>query len=240
MKNSPSARELLQAGASALGLSIPSELLPLFGRYYDELAFWNRIAGITSYRKEKDVLIYMFLDSMAGVKVLDGVPGSLLLDVGTGGGFPGLPMKMLRPAVNLVLLDSSEKKVRFLEHLVRELALDGVTVLRGRIQKLAESSPYREKFDVMCIRALAPLKELVEMVFPCLSVGGHALAWKGPSVREEIHEAKGICVEVGAQWGGIFSYRLPFVDEERHIVAIKKVRTTAETLLGKRRKPQKH
>lgn len=236
MKHSPPAHEVLQAGASALGLSIPPELYPLFGRYYDELTFWNRIAGITSYRKEKDVLIYMFLDSMAGVKVLDGLPGRHLLDVGTGGGFPGLPIKMIRPAVDLVLLDSSEKKVRFLEHLVRELGLDGVTVLKGRIQKLAESSSYRETFDLMCIRALAPLRELIDMVFPCLSAGGHVLAWKGPAVGQEMREAESVCEEAGARCGVLFSYRLPFVDEERHIVVIEKVSSTAGSLSGKRRR----
>jgi 16S rRNA (guanine527-N7)-methyltransferase len=218
--------ELLYKGAGELGITLSREQVSLFTSYYHELMFWNTIAGITSYRNREDVYAFMFLDSIAGAELLEESPAGRAIDMGTGGGFPGLPLKILDPAMELVLMDSSEKKIQFLTNLVHSLHIDGVSVVKGRAEQYARLSGYREAFDSVYVRAFAPLDVLLELTVPYLRVGGRVLAWKGPACGNEISAAEAIGESLGVRIEKSLSYRLPLAGQERTILVVRKENQT--------------
>ena len=183
--------ERLIAGATKLGLSLNSRQLEQFNIYYQELVDWNKRMNLTAITGYEDVQIKHFLDSLtvtlAFKPPLGG--GFSLIDVGTGAGLPGIPLKILFPDIRLVLLEATAKKATFLQHIKHKLGLDDIEIVVGRAEEVAHEAPNRERFDVVLSRALAPLPSLVELTLPFCAVGGSFIAQKKGAIDPEMSQA---------------------------------------------------
>jgi 16S rRNA (guanine527-N7)-methyltransferase len=186
--------ERLIAGAARLGLRLSPRQVEQFQLYYQELVEWNKRVNLTAIVDYEGVQVKHFLDSLSVTLALEegrmvGGGDFRLLDVGAGAGLPGLPLKILYPGLDLVLLDSTAKKTAFLRHLSARLGLEDVEVETGRAEELAHQHRYREQFDVVVSRAVAALPSLVELTLPFCRVGGTFIAQKRGQIGQEIEKA---------------------------------------------------
>ena len=194
-----------------------------FRRYYELLTEWNAVMNLTAISGEADTARLHFLDCAALLELAD-FAGKRVIDVGTGAGFPGLVLKIARPELELTLLDSLDKRVKFLSTVCGELGFSDVKCLHAR----AEEAPaeLRESFDVACSRAVARLNLLAELCLPFVKVGGLFAAMKGPEVTEELREAeKGIRL-LGGELERVAEYAVPGTDLRHNAVLIRKVAQT--------------
>ena len=194
--------EVLIEGAARLGIDLDSEQVERFRSYYDELTVWNATVNLTAVSGREEVQTRHFLDSLAASKalpeaVLDGSNG--LLDVGSGAGFPGLPLKIAFPRIDLTLLEATAKKTAFLRHVVDKLGLEGVDVVTGRAEEEARRPEMRERFGAVVSRAVARLDVLAEFCLPFCAVGGVMIAQKGPQVEEELRQARNAIGTLGGR-----------------------------------------
>jgi 16S rRNA (guanine527-N7)-methyltransferase len=225
------AMEKLESGARKLGLRLNQRQLEQFYIYYRELVDWNKRLNLTSITRYEDVQIKHFLDSLT---VILGWPqtktGADLrtIDVGTGAGVPGIPLKIMLPDVRLVLLDSTAKKITFLSHLTNRLELDNVEIMVSRAEDVAHQAQYREKFDVVLSRGVAPLVTLVELTLPFGAVGGSLIAQKKGDVAQEIDQARPAINLLGGKLRGVKRVDLEGFTDERQLVIVDKVSPTPE------------
>jgi 16S rRNA (guanine527-N7)-methyltransferase len=174
--------------AGRLGVVLSPQARVDLVRYAARLAAWGDLLGLTSLRQEESILQELVLDSLAAAPFLP--PGASLVDVGSGGGLPGIPLALARPELEACLVEAQERKVRFLEETVAELGLAGrVRVAWGRAETLARDPAYRERFGAAVGKALAPLPVLLELTLPFLQVGGLLVAHKGPALDRELEQA---------------------------------------------------
>lgn len=215
------AERLLTDTIAAWGLRLDAGQLALLRRYADELERWNQHTNLTAVRDRAEIYRRHFLDSLS-LAPLWGEPPATLVDLGTGGGFPGLPLKILRPAIELTLVDSVGKKTEFLSHVVGELGLSGVRVRTARAEELGREKAERERHDLVTARAVAELRVLVEYGLPLLRVGGRMLAPKGAGAFEEAAAAANAIALLGGELVGVEPVSLPGL-EARAVVVIDKV-----------------
>lgn len=218
------AEELLATTAASWGLPLDSAQLAQFRRYAEELAAWNAHTNLTAITDREEVYVRHFLDALALARYWGESPASLL-DIGSGAGFPGLPLKLLRPALALTMVDSVGKKTAFLSHLVERLGLTGVRVITARVEALGHDRREREHYAVVTARAVADLRVLTEYGLPLLRVGGRLLAPKGAAAHEEAAAATRAITLLGGELLGVEPVELPGV-EPRHLVVIEKVAPT--------------
>ncbi len=210
------------------GIQLTSHQLSIFTRYEKELAVWNAKYSLTGIRNSDDVRVKHFLDSLSAYLVLRGSKMTHLIDLGTGAGFPGLPLKILCPGIKLTLIESVGKKVAFCKHIVETLELENVEILQIRAETLGQDSDYREKYDWALARAVAVMPVLVEYLLPLVRVGGKALAMKGENAPAEVHAANDAIRILGGHLRQLIPVTLPGVVETRHLVVIDKVVATPE------------
>jgi 16S rRNA (guanine527-N7)-methyltransferase len=233
---------MLIDGAKRLGLSLTRGQVECFQVYYEELIRWNRRVNLTAIVDYEGVQIKHFLDSLTVTLAFTGVP-SRILDIGTGAGLPGVPLKILYPAIRLTLVDSVHKKVAFLHHLIDRLGLEGVDILAGRSEQLAQDESYRQQFDLVLSRGVARLATLAELALPFCSLGGTFIAMKKGEVDEEVAEAQRAIDTLGGRLRQVKWIRLEeltrgeltgsgdsekFEKEERALVIIDKLITTPD------------
>jgi 16S rRNA (guanine527-N7)-methyltransferase len=175
----------LREKAAKIGVSIDQDQLNLFSTYYQELLFWNRRVNLVSARSAGEIVDRHFVDSLTSLDCLREKTG-YLLDLGSGGGFPGIPLKIMLPRMKVFLVDSSRKKTSFLSHLVGILKLTETTVIRGRIEDLAANSEFIGKFDTVISRAAFKLDSLLLFACAFLKPGGQLIAMRGPSLDEAV------------------------------------------------------
>lgn len=180
-------RKLLKDSASALNVALEGRALDLFERYYRELLIWNEKMNLVSVRTPEEIVIKHFVDSLTPMPYIIAPQGSLL-DIGSGGGFPGIPLKIARPALQVSLLEASRKKSSFLRHLIRQLPLSQAVVIHARVESAMAGNTYRHAFHTVISRAAFKLPELFTMARFFLSPGGLLIAMKGP--RGEAEEAE--------------------------------------------------
>ena len=203
--------------------------LEQFEIYYRELADWNRRVNLTAITEYREVQVKHFLDSLSAYLAFPKGPTSCirLVDVGAGGGFPGLPLKLALPDIHLVLVESVGKKSRFLEHLVEALGLSGVEVRTGRAEQLAHHAQLRESFQLAVSRGVAKLSTLLEYTLPFCCVGGRvALLKRG--IKEELSGASRALDALGGRLGDIYPVRVHGLDDGRVIVLVDKVEATPD------------
>lgn len=234
--------ELLREGGKVLGLTVSAERVEAFERYYQELVAWNSRFNLTAITEYADVQCRHFLDSLscllafprreaAAGQIPDTVPlqmGANLfcLDVGSGAGFPGLPIKIMLPDIQMTLLEATGKKVTFLEHMVGVLGLAGVRVIHGRAEEIAHDPEQRGRYDVVLARAVAALPTLAEYCLPYCRVGGRFVAQKGEDVAEEIEGAQGALEVLGGAVQEVKTVMVPGIPEPRTLVVVAKTRPT--------------
>ncbi|MGI6143047.1 MAG: 16S rRNA (guanine(527)-N(7))-methyltransferase RsmG [bacterium] len=207
------------------GLSLDDAALEKFQLYQTELLRWNQSINLTRITAPGEVMVKHFLDSLTCLQVLPLAGGERVLDVGSGAGFPGIPLRIVRN-IRLVLLDSSRKKIEFLQYLCRRLGFDDVEALHMRAEDLGHKEGYREAFDVVVARAVAPLDVLAELCLPFTAPGGFFLAQKGPRAKEEFQDAAGAITLLGGKAERMERVILPEGAGERYLVLIQKERGT--------------
>ena len=221
--------ELLEAGAEEWGLILTPDQVEAFERYYQQLVVWNERVNLTAITDYEEVQIRHFLDSLSCLQVLtDLAPEARCIDIGAGAGFPGLPLKIIRPQLRLTLLESTGKKVRFLEHMVRKLGLQGVESIKGRAEELGRRPDHRESHDVALARAVAQLPVLLEYALPLLKLGGVFVAQKGMEIEEELVGARPAMEVLGGRLKEVRAVHLPGLEAARHLVVVEKVASTPQ------------
>jgi 16S rRNA (guanine527-N7)-methyltransferase len=217
---------LSDAAQALLGEPLSPQQVAAFERYAAELVEWNRRFNLTTITEPAAIQTRHFLDSLSCWLGLRKAPPASLIDVGAGAGFPGVPLKILRPDLSLTLLESTAKKASFLEHIVQVLGLADVTVLAQRAEDAGQSPAHRERYDWAVARAVAPLPVLAEYLLPFVKVGGRMLAQKARGAQDEVAAASGALAKLGGEFEELISVQVPGLDEERWLVVIRKVAAT--------------
>ena len=218
-------KRLLQSGAKAMGLEMGAVEFDQFAVYAAELMNWTRIINLTTINDPVEVAVKHFLDSMAPAKFLSADVS--LLDIGSGGGFPGIPLKIIFPYLSVCLIESSRKKVSFLKHVIRTLQLQNIEVIEGRAENFSPEVP----FGVIVSRAVSSLGLLIEISRPLLADDGMVIAFKGKNIEAEIESARSRTIKntTGSKRGGdlfsfeIRNYILPYLEIESSLVVIRKI-----------------
>ncbi len=216
----------LQELAQAVGISLSGPQLGKFQRYLELLLVWNEKVNLTAITEPQEVVIKHFLDSLLLLNTVSLKQGTKVIDVGTGAGFPGIPLKIARPDLDLTLLDSLNKRLVFLQELLKELELSAETV-HCRAEEGGRKKELRGKFDFVTARAVAPLNLLCEYCLPFLKVGGIFAAMKGPNCSEEIEAAKKAIGILGAEIKEKKELNLPD-GSGRTIIVLKKCKETSD------------
>ncbi|MBE9524157.1 MAG: 16S rRNA (guanine(527)-N(7))-methyltransferase RsmG [Chloroflexi bacterium] len=220
--------ELSQDFYNLTGSTLTEQQSMAFDIYAHELQDWNRRYSLTAIRNSEKVRVKHYLDSLSAYLVMCNTPVESVVDVGTGAGFPGLPLKILWPHLQLTLVESVEKKVRFCEHIVDKLSLENVKILRDRAEVLGRQAQHRERYDWAVARAVAHMPVLMEYLLPFVRVGGRALAMKGETGPTEVHSAEQALRLLGGKLEQVTAVELPGVVEERYLVVINKIASTPD------------
>jgi 16S rRNA (guanine527-N7)-methyltransferase len=208
--------------------------------YERELMDWNRKFNLTALRDSDSVRTKHFLDSFSCALAWGAHPPHRLIDVGTGAGFPGLPLKILYPAMRLTLVESVGKKAMFCEHIVRLLGLEHVEVIKGRAEDVGCMPEHRERYQWAVARAVADMRVLAEYLLPMLRIGGTALALKGENGPAEAQSAERAMHLLGGRLQQLIPVSLPGIVEERYLVVVQKIAATPPKYPRKAGAPMKH
>lgn len=213
--------------AHKAGFDLDDAQLKQFSLFRDLLVEWNEKMNLTAITEPEEVATKHFVDSLYGLKFLNGRKN--IIDVGTGAGFPGVPLKIAKPELSLTLLDSLNKRLTFLTEVKNQLGLENVECIHSRAEDGAKrGATLRESFEAAVSRAVANLSCLCEYCLPYIKRGGVFLAYKGPDVEEELADANNAIETLGGEVTGVFKYTIPETDITHSIVVITKVRSTPD------------
>lgn len=176
--------DILRTGAKELDIEMRESDIKAFSVYLEELKKWNEKINLTSLRSDKDITIKHFLDSLTAARFLKDNNVSSLLDIGSGGGFPGIPLKIVMPELKVTLLEAIEKKVNFLKHVIRTLGLNNIEAIKGRAEDEEIIKAYKTSFDCVISRALSSIKDYINLAEPYIKEKGIILAMKGPAEKK--------------------------------------------------------
>ncbi len=216
----------LQSALPVSGISLTETQIRDFGRFEEILLDWNRRFNLTAITGREDIRTKHFLDSLSCLKAMPLRPGMRVIDIGTGAGFPGIPLKLAAPDIRLTLVESIRKKADFCRHAVAELQLREVTVLNARAEDVGQDPAHREQYHWAVARAVADLCVLAEYLLPLVKVGGCALAQKGENGPAEAHAAAGALRLLGGTVEKITPVELPGIAEARYLIVIRKTAAT--------------
>lgn len=219
-------KELCQYVQNILGFRLTSWQINALEKYEKELLSWNERVNLTAIREPNQIRIKHFLDSLTCLLVFRDSTPEHLIDIGTGAGFPGLPLKIVFPNMQLTLVESIGKKANFCRHIAQLLALDGVQVVQERAEAIGQSPEHRQRYDWATARAVAVMPVLMEYLLPLLKVSGTAVAMKGENAPAETHNADHAIRLLGGHLRKLIPVTLPGVVEERYLVVIDKVSAT--------------
>jgi 16S rRNA (guanine527-N7)-methyltransferase len=214
--------QLFLDGLNKLGLELKGQQSKQFSRYKQELLDWNTRINLTSIINPEEVLIKHFLDSLSLLMIFD-APNARLLDIGAGAGFPGLPLKIVRPQWHVLLLEATGKKVIFLQHVIETLQLKNVIAMHGRAEEFAHKSGYRGSFDVITARAVASLSALLEYSAPFCRLGGQMIFPKKGDLAEELARGKRAASQLGVRFKADIAVNLPGLNDGRRLLVWEQV-----------------
>jgi len=233
---------ILIDGAQKMGINLNKEQIKKISRYLELLIQWNQKINLTSLKTPQEIIIKHFLDSISCIKVINKYTDTeeiSVIDVGTGAGFPGMPIKIICPSIKLSLLEARKKKTMFLEKVIEEMNFKQVKILNGRAETFGKGADYREKYDIAISRAVARLNVLSECCLPLVRVGGLFIAQKGRSYKEETEKGLNAVQVLGGELIGVESVRVPFINQERYLLLIKKIKYTPSKYPRREGLPQK-
>lgn len=230
----------LNTVANEYGLQLTTDQLTQFNQYYELLIEWNKKINLTAITEPKEVAIKHIVDSLSCFNEKLFAENSSLIDVGTGAGFPGLPLKIFFPSLKLTLLDSLNKRVKFLQLVVDTLGLKDVKVIHARSEEAARNKLYREQFDMATASAVARLPILCEYCLPFVKQDGMFIALKGRQYEEEIAEAGKAIKILGGKLIEAMPVKLPELDDKRAVIYIQKIKATPKTYPRKAGTPERN
>ena len=213
--------QLLHNGLTEMGL--PTKGIPALVRYAELLVEKNKVMNLTAITEPHDVATLHFLDSVAMLTLAD-LKGKKMADIGTGAGFPGMPLRIVEPSLRLTLLDRLNKRIDFLKEVCADLGLNDVECIHGRAEEFAAN--HREDYDIVTSRAVANLQMLSELCLPLVKVGGYFLSMKAVDSEEEVNAAKNAIKTLGGQIEKVVDYAIPGTDVQHRLIFIKKIKET--------------
>ncbi len=229
-------KQLLMDCANQMHIDLTEEMSEQFMQYSALLLAWNEKMNLTAITDPREVVLKHFVDCLSLVPYLDLDENSAIIDVGTGAGFPGMPVKIACPDVEITLLDALNKRLTFLEEVTEELGLSGVHFVHSRAEDGGQNPEYREKFSHCVSRAVANMSVLAEYCLPYVRVGGYFVALKGPDVARELEESKNALGILGGVVKEVIDIQIPYTDLAHNLVIIEKVSETPKTYPRKSKK----
>ena len=223
----------------SLGVELSDIQIQQFLKYYELLVEWNEYINLTAITEYDEVMKKHFVDSLTLIKVFDISKQKTVIDVGTGAGFPGLALKIAYPNLKITLLDSLNKRIKFLDEVILQLGLTGVETIHGRAEDYAKPGKLREKYDLCVSRAVANLTSLSEYCIPFVKVGGEFISYKSEKIGEELAGAGKAITVLGGKYDKSCEFYLPESDIYRNLVVIKKIKETPKKYPRKSGMPTK-
>lgn len=205
-----------------LEINVTDEMFMQFDRYYDLLIEWNKVMNLTGITDYNEVVCKHFIDSLSIVKAIDIKQIESIIDIGTGAGFPGIPIKIVFPNLKVTLLDSLNKRVKFLNSVITELNLKDIYAVHGRAEEFAKKSDYREQYDLCVSRAVANLSTLSEYCLPYVKVNGYFIPYKSGDIDEELGKSEKAIKLLGGCIENTIKFELPETDIKRSLIMINK------------------
>jgi len=233
-------KEELAKAAAEYGISLNDTQMEQYNRYFELLVEWNEKINLTAITEPKEVAIKHMIDSITAYDENLFKDGTTVIDVGTGAGFPGLPLKIFCPEIKMTLMDSLNKRIKFLQTVVEELGLKDVECVHARAEEGARNKKYRESFDIAVSRAVARLPILCEYCLPFVKKGGHFIALKGMQYHDEAEEAAKAIKVMGGSRTEIRPVKLPEIDDKRAVITITKTMPTPKAYPRKAGTPTKN
>ena len=212
---------ILKDGAEEVGVSLDQQIIHMFLVYLKELKEWNQKINLTSHKEDETIIIRHFIDSLSLVPYLP-KKGSLL-DLGSGAGFPGIPVKIVRPSLKVTLLEATRKKVSFQRHLIRTLGLSQIHVIQGRAERLKAGSALPASFDVVTSRALSKLEKFLVLGEPFVKKGGYLVAMKGRYAEEELKKSQEVIKALSLAINRKVEVQSPVLEGKRYLIFIEKM-----------------
>lgn len=208
-----------------INIQLEEKQINQFYTYMNLLLQWNEKINLTAITDPNEIILKHFIDSMTIMSYLE--KNKNIVDVGTGGGFPGIPVKIVNEKINMTLLDSLNKRINVLKEIINTLNLDNISAIHARVEEFGQNKENREKFDIATSRAVAKLNILSEYMLPLVKVGGKCICMKGPDIEVEIEESKKAIELLGGKIDEIKKFTLPESNLERTIIVISKIKHTA-------------
>ena len=230
-------KEKLITSVDALGITLSEMQLKQFYTYMNLLIDWNKKINLTAIVEPNEIILKHFVDSLTILKYIS--DGTKIIDVGTGAGFPGIPLKIAKPSIEIVLLDSLQKRINFLEEVIKQLNIEKIKTIHSRVEDFGKDQKYREKFDMATSRAVANLSTLSEYLLPLVKVGGKVISMKGSFIGEELENSKNALNILGGKIEKIEKLNLPNSDMNRNILIINKIKNTPNKYPRKAGEPSK-
>ena len=234
--------KIFYKGLEELGIELSEKQIHQFIKYYEMLVEKNKVMNLTAITEFNEVIVKHFIDSLAFVKVVDKDDlsnGISIIDIGTGAGFPGIPLKIAFPNINITLLDSLNKRINFLKEVSDELGFEGIDFIHGRSEDFGRNPQFREKFDICVSRAVANLATLSEFCVPFVKVGGSFISYKAGDCGEEVKESMKAVEKMGGKIINQLEYMVPTSDLNRVLLFIEKEKATPKSFPRKAGTPAK-
>lgn len=218
--------QIFESKLNELGITLTDKQKQQFDKFYELLVEWNKVMNLTGITEYEEVNEKHFVDSLSIVKAIDMESLQSIIDVGTGAGFPGIPLKIAFPHLKIVLLDSLNKRINFLNEVISELELTDIKTIHGRAEDYAKQTEYREKFDLCVSRAVANLSTLSEYCLPYVSVNGLFIPYKSGEIDEELENSKKAVKVLGGEIENVVKFQLPGTEIGRSFVKVRKITNT--------------